>query len=290
MSLTLGISTCPNDTYIFSALVEGRVPLPGEFGLLNTRFADVEELNSMARKGVLDVTKLSVAAVADVLDEYVVLNSGGALGRGYGPLLVAPRATRVEELRHATIAIPGARTTANTLLSLHGAFEGPREELVFDEIVPALEDGAYAAGVIIHESRFSYAKHGLSLVLDLGAWWEEATGAPIPLGVIAAKRSLGDDAICRIDALIRASLIYANANPLAGKTFIRSYAQEMDDSILAQHIAAFVNEFSLDLGAEGREAVRRLVTRAAELRGTPLPDKPLFAPSTPPVLSGPLPA
>lgn len=277
MALTLGISTCPNDTYIFSALVEGRVPLPGEFGLLSTRFADVEELNSMARKGVLDVTKVSVAAVADILDEYVVLNSGGAMARGYGPLLVAPSAASVDELRHETIAIPGERTTANILLSLHGAFEGPRRELVFNEIVPALEQGAYAAGVIIHESRFSYEKHGLSLLLDLGAWWEEATGAPIPLGVIAARRSLGNAAIRRIDALVRASLENANADPLAGKAFIRSHAHEMEDSILSRHIAAFVNEFSLDLGGEGRMAVERLVACAAELRGIPLPDKPMFA-------------
>lgn len=278
MALTLGISPCPNDTYIFSALVEGRVPFPDDLGPLAVRFADVEELNALARRGELDVTKLSAAAVADILDEYVVLNAGGALGRGYGPLLVAPRAVRPEDLRDAPIAVPGVRTTANTLLSLHGAFQGPRRELVFDEIMPALVRGEFAAGVIIHESRFTYAEHGLSLVLDLGAWWEETTGAPIPLGVIAARRSLGEATICRLDALIRQSLENANAAPAAGAPFIRSHAQEMDEGVQARHIAAFVNEFSLNLGEEGRGAVERLVARAAELRGKTLPQKPMFAP------------
>lgn len=277
MPLRLGISPCPNDTYIFSALIEGRVAMPGDLGPLETHYADVEELNTLARKGTLDVTKLSVAAVADILDEYVILDAGGALGRGYGPLLVAPRAASPEDLREAEIVVPGGRTTANLLLSLHGGFAGPRREMVFDEIMPALAGGKFAAGVIIHESRFTYADHGLSLVLDLGAWWEETTGAPIPLGVIAARRSLGAERIRRIDALIRASLENANADPEPGKPFIRSRAQEMDEAVLARHIAAFVNEFSLDLGEEGRLAVKRLVAKAAELRGIKLPDEPFFA-------------
>lgn len=277
MPLRLGISPCPNDTYIFSALIQGRVAMPADLGPLETHYADVEELNALAREGALDVTKLSVAAVADILDEYVILNAGGALGRGYGPLLVAPRATSPEELREAEIAVPGGRTTANLLLSLHGGFAGPRRELIFNEIMPALVGGTFAAGVIIHESRFTYADHGLSLVLDLGAWWEETTGAPIPLGVIAARRSLGKERIRRIDALIRASLENANADPEPGKPFIRSHAQEMDETVLARHIAAFVNEFSLDLGEEGRFAVERLVAKAAELRGIKMPDGPLFA-------------
>jgi 1,4-dihydroxy-6-naphthoate synthase len=279
MALRLGISPCPNDTYIFSALVEGRVPLPEDLGPLVTRFADVEELNVLAGEGRLDVTKLSAAAAAGVLGEYALLHSGGALGRGCGPLLVASRPASPGDLRDAAIAVPGRRTTANTLLSLHGAFAGPRHELVFDAIMPALVRGEYAAGVIIHESRFTYAQHGLHLVLDLGAWWEETTGAPIPLGVIAARRSLGDDALRRISACIRASLENARADPAAGRAFIRSHAREMDEAVLARHIAAFVNEFSLDMGEEGRLAVERLVTKAAELRGAPLPaGKPLFAP------------
>lgn len=279
MALQLGISPCPNDTYIFSALIEGRVAVPDSLGPVSAHFADVEELNAMAKRGLLDVTKLSASAVADVLEDYVILNAGGALGRGCGPLLVARDRVVPADLADAPIAVPGLLTTANLLLSLHGGFRGPREERVFDAIMPAVADGEFAAGVIIHEGRFTYAKRGLHLVLDLGAWWEGAVNAPLPLGVIAAKRSLGEAALRRIDALIRASLENANAAPEAGKIFIRSHAQEMEDDVLARHIATFVNEFSLDLGTEGRAAVEALVRRAARLRGTALPNLPLFVPA-----------
>lgn len=279
MALQLGISPCPNDTYIFAALVNGGVALPGNFSELATRFADVEELNSLAKQGALDVTKVSVAAAAEVLDEYVVLHSGGALGRGCGPLLVAPAHVDDASLTEAPIAVPGLMTTANLLLSLHGGFSGPRKELVFDRIMPALEHGEYAAGVIIHESRFTYAQHGLRCVLDLGAWWEAATGAPIPLGVIIARRSLGDAALRELSAVIRASLEKSNADPALHMPFIRSHAQEMEDAVLNKHIATFVNEFSLDLGDVGRDAVEQLLVRAASLRGVALPaNKPFFAP------------
>lgn len=280
MALKLGISPCPNDTYIFSALIAGRVSLPEGLPPLAAHFADVEELNSQARQGGPDVTKLSASAVADVLDEYVVLHSGGALGRGCGPLLVAPQPLAPRDLHDASIVVPGFLTTANLLLSLHGGFTGPRCERVFDQVMPALLNGEFDAGVIIHESRFTYADHGLSCVLDLGQWWEEATGAPVPLGVIAARRGLGEENLRGIDAAIRASLEDANAHPDRHMPFVRSRAQEMDDAVLARHIAAFVNEFSLDLGCSGRDAVRRLVTRAACLRGITLPkDKPMFAPT-----------
>lgn len=279
MGLSLGISPCPNDTYIFSALIEGRVTLPGgpgAIGPVEAYFADVEELNVLAGQGRLDVTKLSASAAAGVLDEYVILNAGGALGRGCGPLLVASRPASAGELRTARLAVPGALTTANLLLSLHGGFIGPRREMVFDEVMPAVISGECEAGVIIHESRFTYPDHGLYLVLDLGAWWEEATGAPIPLGVIAARRSLGSDALLRIEEGIRRSLERAGTHPDEGRAFIRAHAQEMDETVLATHIAAFVNEFSLDLGLEGRDAVARLARRAAEARGIRVPDKPLF--------------
>lgn len=276
MGLSLGISPCPNDTYIFSALVEGRVTLSGGMGTPETRFADVEELNVLACQGRLDVTKLSASAVAGVLDDYVVLNAGGALGRGCGPLLVASRPVSAEELRGARLAVPGKLTTANLLLSLHGGFAGPRREMVFDEVMPAVLSGECEAGVIIHESRFTYPDHGLHLVLDLGAWWERTTGAPIPLGVIAARRSLGKDALLRIEEGIRLSLERAAEYPDEGRAFIRAHAQEMDESVLATHIATFVNEFSHDLGPEGRDAVESLARRAAEARGLRVPDKPLF--------------
>ncbi len=276
MALSLGISPCPNDTYIFSALIEGRTPLPDGLGPVNAHLADVEELNALARKGRLDVTKLSVAAAARVLDEYVLLNSGAALGRGCGPLLVASSPCSAADLADAPIAVPGNLTTANLLLSLHGGFHGPRTELLFDRIMPELAAGKYAAGVIIHEGRFTYAAHGLSLVLDLGEWWEKTTGAAIPLGVIAARRSLGLEKLRRIDALVRDSLEDANADPDAGAAFIRAHAQEMDEAVRAKHIATFVNDYSLDLGGEGRSAVRGLIAKAAEIGGIALPKKPMF--------------
>lgn len=285
MHLSLGLSPCPNDTYIFSALIEGRSPPPRGVAAIEICFADVEELNARAKQGRLDVTKISAAAAADVLDEYVVLNSGGALGRGCGPLLVAPAGgnpTPPEPgaFRDAVIAVPGLLTTANLLLSLVGIFRGPREERVFDSIMPALRKGEFAAGVIIHESRFAYKNYGLSAVLDLGKWWEKETGLPIPLGVIVAKRSLGESVIRAVDAAIRSSLERANACPDEGMPFIREHAREMDDAVLRRHIASFVNEFSLDLGKEGKKAVAELVTRAASLRGLPVRNaKPMFAPS-----------
>ena len=278
MSLKLGISPCPNDTYIFSALAEGRIALPAGMGPLEVHFADVEELNSRAKRGELDVTKLSAAAAAEVLDTYVILQAGGALGRGCGPLLVAGAPATPQTLRNVALCVPGRLTTANLLLELHGGFDGPRHELVFDAIMPALTQGRYAAGVIIHESRFTYAEHGLHLALDLGAWWEQATGAPIPLGVIVAKRSLGAAAIARLNAYIRRSLEAANAEPSSVAAFVRAHAQEMDAAICARHIATFVNEFSLDLGDTGRDAVLALLAKAAELRGLALPKSlPVFA-------------
>lgn len=291
-ALSLGLSPCPNDTYIFSSLLEGRSPLPKGVASIQPHFADVEELNALAREGRLDVSKLSASAVADVLDDYVVLNSGGALGRGCGPLLVAPcsgeiGAGKPEDFRTASIVVPGLLTTANLLLSLTGMFSGPREERIFDAIMPLLEKREFDAGVIIHESRFTYRDHGLSLVLDLGKWWEDATGTPIPLGVIVAKRSLGEPVIRAVDAAIRQSLERANAHPGEGMPFIRERAQEMDDRVLEQHIAMFVNEFSLSLGDEGKNAVKELVSRAAALRhpernlnrNLEYNDQPIFAPS-----------
>lgn len=279
MALSLGISPCPNDTFIFSALVDGRVPLPAGAGPLNLHMADVEELNSLAAGSTLDVTKLSVAAAAEVLDEYVLLNSGGALGRGCGPLLVASRPCAVADLASAPIAIPGRKTTGNLLLSLHGACKGLRREMLFDAIMPAIAAGELPAGVVIHEGRFTYEARGLHLVLDLGAWWEETMRAPLPLGVIAARRSLGADIIQGIDRCIHDSLALAWRDPLAGRDFVRAHAQEMDEAVLSAHIATFVNEFSLDLGREGRDAVRAMLEKAVELAGGELlRDKALFAP------------
>ena len=272
-SYSLGISPCPNDTFIFEALIHGR---SGSSFDVRTHMADVEELNSLAEEGRLDITKLSLAAAARVLDRYILLASGAALGRGCGPLVVSRRPLDENERRTASIAVPGRLTTANLLLSLTGRFMGPRQEMIFDQVMPAVENGITDLGVIIHEGRFTYPDRGLRLVLDLGQWWEETTGMPLPLGVIAIRRELGPDTAMEAQKAIRDSLLHARAHPEEGRDFIRAHAQEMDDKVMASHIETFVNDFSLDLGEEGQKAVATLLGEAAKTAGIPLPQKPIF--------------
>ena len=272
-SLGLGISPCPNDTFIFDALVRERIPLEHNYQL---HMADVEELNSLARQGRLEVTKLSLAAMVHVLDKYIMLNSGAALGRGCGPLVVSDKNLLPEKRSTADIAVPGVLTTANLLLSLHGGFTGSREAMVFDKVMPAVQEGRVGLGVIIHEGRFTYQNHGLDLVLDLGAWWEGSSGLPLPLGVIAVRRDCGMDVAQAVDKAVRSSLEYARENPEESLPFVRAHAQEMNPKVMADHIDTFVNEFSLDLGNEGRDAISRLLRRGADEAGIMLPDFPLF--------------
>jgi 1,4-dihydroxy-6-naphthoate synthase len=263
-TLSLGISPCPNDTFIFHALLSGLVPSPED---LQPRLQDVEELNALALRGALDVTKLSIGVLPFVLDEYVILRAGAALGFGVGPLLVAREALRIEDCRDLPVAVPGRFTTANLLLELHGAFQGPKAERIFDQIMPAVAAGEYPCGVIIHEGRFTYQAKGLHKVLDLGAWWERQYKAPLPLGVIAARRSLGRECITALEAAIRRSLRYARLSPESCRDFVRRYAQEMDEDVIAKHIETFVTAFSLDLDQAGETAVSMLARKAAALAG-----------------------
>jgi 1,4-dihydroxy-6-naphthoate synthase len=263
-TLSLGISPCPNDTFIFHALISGLVPPPAD---IRTRLQDVEELNSLAIKGELDVTKLSIGVLPFVLEEYVILRSGAALGFGVGPLLAAREALSVEDCRNLPVAVPGRFTTANLLLELHGAFQGPRKEMIFHQIMPAIAAGECPCGVIIHEGRFTYQEQGLHKVLDLGAWWEQCYEMPLPLGVIAARRDLGRERIAELEAAVCRSLRYARLSPESCRDFVRRHAQEMDDDVIARHIATFVSEFSLDLGPAGEAAVSMLVRKAAALAG-----------------------
>ena len=203
LALRLGYSPCPNDTFIFYALMHGRIPLPG-FSI-GEELADVETLNRRALGGELDLTKISYHAFGHLRDEYALLRSGGALGRGCGPLVVARQAMRLEELRGKLIAIPGELTTANLLLQLHGAGYERLQILPFDRIVAAVAGGSVDAGLIIHESRFTFAAQGLVEVEDLGVWWEELTGLPIPLGGILARRTLGSEVIAEVERAINAS-------------------------------------------------------------------------------------
>ncbi len=270
---TLGISPCPNDTFIFGALAQEWIALPHNYSV---HLADVETLNTHAAKAEFDIIKLSVAAVPQVLEQYILLRCGGALGKGCGPMLVARRQVPLTTLRQATIAVPGHMTTANLLLSLHGMHSGPRPEMPFDAIMPAIAAGQADAGVVIHEGRFTYQTHGLTKLLDLGTWWEETTNMPLPLGCIAVKRSLGMPTALQIEKAIRNSLAYAQHNPTAMRAFIRKHAQELGEAVIDRHIKTFVNDYSMNLGPQGMRAIETLTTRSAAAQGCNLPNVPLF--------------
>jgi 1,4-dihydroxy-6-naphthoate synthase len=272
--LSLGFSPCPNDTFIFYALMHGHVEAP-ELRFAPETLADVESLNEWALEGRLDVTKLSFHALGHVLDEYVLLNSGGALGRGCGPLLVAGRRMELSELAGGTVAIPGRLTTAAMLLRLFAPACPKPEVMRFDRIMPAIAAGDIDAGVIIHESRFTYRQHGLVLLQDLGAWWEELSGLPIPLGGIAARRSLGEPVLQAIERAIRASIRWAFAHRLKCLPYIRSHARELEPDVINDHIALYVNDFSIDYGAGGRQAIAEFLRRGRQAAILPA-GEPLF--------------
>lgn len=270
-TLELGYSTCPNDTFIFHALIHGKLHgntlenadlAPLEF---HERLEDVESLNTKALSGGLDILKVSFGVITQVLDNYCLLRSGGALGRGCGPLVVAREPVTMRSLKGGTIAIPGTNTTAFLLLRLFDPALGENAvAMAFDLIMDAVKEGQVDAGLIIHEGRFTYKDYGLSQLMDLGRWWEDTTGKPIPLGGIIAKRALGRETLLRFEALIRESLDYAFKNPDEPMDYVRQHAQEMSDSVMREHIKLYVNDFSLDLGAEGEDAVRELLSMARE--------------------------
>ena len=258
--LSIGFSPCPNDTFIFYALMHGRVAAEG-LQFEPEILADVETLNEWAMNRRLDVTKISFHALGHVLDDYVLLQAGAALGRGCGPLLVAGEKFEPAELPAKTVAIPGRFTTAALLLQLY-APQSPRlVSMRFDQIMPSIAAGRVDAGVIIHESRFTYPQHGLVLLQDLGAWWEETSGLPIPLGGIAAKRALGEEVLKAVEQGIRESVRWAFAHPAGCSSYIREHAQELDPDVISNHIDLYVNSFSEDLGREGRAAVEEFLHR-----------------------------
>jgi 1,4-dihydroxy-6-naphthoate synthase len=252
--LSLGFSPCPNDTYIFCGLVNGKISL-SDWQLQPVLLEDVETLNEWAMEGRLDITKLSFHALGQVLDKYVLLQSGAALGRGCGPLLVAGRAVTAESFAGLTVAVPGKYTTAAMLLKLFSPDWKNIIMMRYDEIMPAIRSGRVDCGVIIHEGRFTYKTLGLELIVDLGAWWEKTSGYPIPLGGIVARRSLGRELIMEIDRAIGASIRWARQNRSLCLPYIRKYAQELDESVIADHIGLYVNAFSENLGEEGLKAI-----------------------------------
>jgi 1,4-dihydroxy-6-naphthoate synthase len=273
-TLNIGYSPCPNDTYIFYALVSGKVNVPGIS--FREQLEDVETLNRMALEGSLDITKISYHALCRLRERYALLRSGGALGRGCGPLIVAKPGTRMEDLRHGVVAIPGKLTTAYLLLRLFDPSITSVRVMTFDRIMEAVARGDVAAGLIIHESRFTYPRHGLEKLLDLGEWWERFSGKPIPLGGILGKRSLGRDVLLRVEEGVRASLAYAKANRSEVLAYCKQHSQEMEETVMQCHIDLYVNDFSMDLGEEGLSAVTRLFAEA-ESRGIfPRSEQPLL--------------
>ena len=276
MKLSLGFSPCPNDCFMFDAIVNRRIDLEGLS--FDVRMDDVEALNKAAFADAIDVTKLSYHAYAYCADRYVLLDAGSALGRNCGPLLISKRPVTSEQVAAGglRIAIPGRYTTANFLLGLAFPAAGDRTELVFSEIEPALVAGRFDAGLIIHENRFTYAAKGLRKIIDLGEFWEQETGAPIPLGGIVIRRSLPADVQQRVNRVMRRSVEYAFAHRDASLPFVREHAQEMSEDVMYRHIDLYVNEFSVDLGAEGRRAVEVLFDRARASGIIPRTDAPLF--------------
>ena len=274
-TITIGYSPCPNDTYIFYALIHGKISIPGI--IFRERLEDVETLNTMAVRGTLDITKISYHALGHLRENYALLRSGGALGKGCGPLIVARPGTGMAGLKQGPVAIPGRLTTAWLLLRLFDPSLGNITILPFDRIMETVAQGRAAAGLIIHESRFTYPRYNLEMLLDLGAWWERSTGLPIPLGGILGKRSLGGETLMMIEQAIRESLLYARTHESEVLDYCARYSQEMDRDVMLKHIDLYVNDYSLDLGEGGSAAVRRLLAEA-EARGIfPASDQDIFA-------------
>lgn len=259
MALSLAISPCPNDTFVFDALVHGRVPGAPP---VEVTYADVDVTNTAAERGAFDLVKVSYAALPWLLDDYHLLPCGGALGRGCGPLVLT-RGDRAD-LSGATVAVPGERTTAYLLFRLWSAERPPaRIEVVpFHEIMPGVAAGKYDAGLVIHEARFTYPRHGLTALVDLGEWWEGDTGLPIPLGAILARKGSVDPV--EAAGWIRESVRQAWANPEASREYVLSHAQEMEPDVVDRHIGLYVNDFTANLGDAGFAAVEALLGRAAD--------------------------
>lgn len=262
MKLTLGFSPCPNDTFIFDALIHNKIDTEGlEFEVL---FDDVETLNQKALRGELDITKLSFHAFAYVANQYALLDAGSALGFGVGPLLISKNQLEGELSADLKVGIPGKYTTANFLLGIAYPQLQHKEIMVFSEIESALIEEKIDLGLIIHENRFTYQDKGLNKIVDLGDYWEKLTGCAIPLGGIVINRNLDREIQLKVNRLIRQSVEYAFAHPKSCIDFIREHAQEMDEAVMYKHIALYVNKYSINLGQEGRKAIDTLFTLAQE--------------------------
>lgn len=260
MKLTLGFSPCPNDTFIFDAMVNGMIDTKGlSFDYV---MEDVETLNQMAYENKLDITKLSYGSYLNLTGDYALLHSGSALGKGVGPLLVSKKPMSFAEIAQHSIAIPGIKTTANLLLSLAAPEAKNKTEIVFSDIEESVLNDRFDIGLIIHESRFTYAQKGLHKIMDLGDWWENTMHAAIPLGGIVMKRTFDKNLIAQVDALIKESVLYSWSKYPELSPFVQNNAQEMDESVMRQHIQLYVNEFTTELGTLGVHSINTLFERA----------------------------
>jgi 1,4-dihydroxy-6-naphthoate synthase len=276
MKLTLAYSPCPNDCFMFDAMVHGRIDTEGlEF---DVRLLDIDALNAAALAGEYDATKLSFHAYPYCAGAYVLLDAGSALGNNCGPLLISKRIIPQDEVAagRLRIAIPGRLTTANFLCGLAFPKAQDKTPILFSDIEPAVLDGRFDAGVIIHENRFTYETKGLKKIIDLGEFWESETGAPIPLGGIVVRRSLSDEVRRALNRVMRHSVEFAFAHREASLPYVKAHAQEMSEEVMYKHIDLYVNQFSVDLGLEGRRAIELMFARAQAAGIVPPLAAPLF--------------
>jgi 1,4-dihydroxy-6-naphthoate synthase len=257
MNFTLGFSPCPNDTFIFDALVNKKIDT-GDFHF-DVRLEDVETLNELAKKQELDFTKISYGVLPLVAEKYKVMNSGSALGKGVGPLLISQRPVNFNEVENYTIVIPGENTTAHLLFSL--AFPKAKNKVFkrYDEIERSVLESDNVLGVIIHENRFTYMERGLYKIVDLGNFWEEKTALPIPLGGIVGRRNMDEILLMKVDALIKDSMEYAFENYPLITDYVKQHSQEMEPEVMKKHIDLYVNQFSINLGKDGRNAIQKFM-------------------------------
>lgn len=274
MEITIAFSPCPNDTFIFDALVHQKIDTaPFTFKPV---YADVETLNEAALRGVYDITKLSFHAYAYASHTYALLQSGAALGNGCGPLLIAKNNFKLTEVKNLRIAIPGLLTTANLLCSIALPDAKKKSTMVFSEIENAVLSGAVDAGLIIHENRFTYAAKGLQKIIDLGEYWENNYQLPIPLGAIAVKRNIPSHLMQKINTLMRLSVVYAMQNPEQTMQYVKQYAQEMEETVMQQHIELYVNKYTVDINEVAKRAIAKFFEIALEKKLIPVVHQPVF--------------
>ncbi|HLK29152.1 MAG TPA: 1,4-dihydroxy-6-naphthoate synthase [Puia sp.] len=266
MKLTLGFSPCPNDTFIFDALVNKKIDTGNfEFDIV---LEDVQTLNQWALQDKLDITKISYGVLPLILNNYNLLESGGALGKGVGPLLIAKRKINLDEMNDCTIAIPGKNTTAHMLFSLAFPTASKKQFMIFSEIEDAVLNNKVDAGVIIHENRFTYQDKGLTKLIDLGEFWEKETGCPIPLGGIVVKKKLDEQIAKQINSLIKKSIEYSFSHYPEISYFVKQHSQEMSEHVMRQHVDLYVNNYSSELGKDGKKAIKTLLDIYSKINNT----------------------